>query len=390
MLDGLERETAIVTSNSTEEPVADALTGVDFDQVTMASDATGLADAVNAGGNNLIILSDAGGVIDLSSTEGQALLANQTLQGGGSTIKVRGRNTGVEVDFTAPGTRPTLFSDDTNEDRGVVTVADNTHLAGLNIRGSSGQNNPIDGNDGIKGDNAANVVIEQIDIRQMGDEGIQFVANNSDVHIRDVFISDVGDDGIDLDDIGNTNFMIENVELFDIGGGTGRGIDIGRGSSNIRLENATIVRAGDIGIGILGSSDVIVQNSLVDAAPAIGIFVSDDNSNLLIKNVAFTSPNLGSAIGLAENNSNVTIEEVTISNYTTGIDVFSTDNVINLNNTTFAGTFDNILQFGASGNVINGANNPNNATVTGSVCNDNGLGFTGTLEIGGLTFVNGC
>lgn len=390
MIDGLERETGIVTSSSTEEPVEDALTGVDFDKVTMASDAAGLNDAVNAGGNNLIILSDAGGVIDLSSTEGQALLANQTLQGGGSTIKVRGRNTGVEVDFTAPGTRPTLFSDDTNEDRGVVTIADNTHLAGLNIRGSSGQNNPIDGNDGIKGDNATNVVIEQTDIRQMGDEGIQFVANNSDVHIRDVFISDVGDDGIDLDDTGNTNFLIENVELFDIGVNSGRGIDIGSGSSNIRIEHATIVRPGDIGVGISGSSDVVVQDVLVEAARSIGIFLNDENSNVLINDVTIASGGFGTAIGVSGNNTNVNVEDVAISDGFAGIEFYDSGITINVSDTTFAGTIDTILLIRSPGNVINGANNPNNATVTGSVCNDNGLGFTGTIAIGGLTFVNGC
>ena len=71
---------------------------------------------------------------------------------------------------------------------------------------------------------------------------------------------------------------------------------------------------------------------------------------------------------------------------------FSTNNTIDINNTTFAGTIaGDVLNVGGANNVINGADNPNNANVGGFVCD--GLGnFTGTITIGNQTFVDsaGC
>ena len=105
MMDGLERDTDIVTTQSNQEGVSDALTNVDFDRVAFVQSGgsiTGTSAA--AGGNSLIIVK--GGQI----TGPQVLSKNQTLQGGASTIAVRGQRSGTVVGFTAPGSRPEIFA----------------------------------------------------------------------------------------------------------------------------------------------------------------------------------------------------------------------------------------------------------------------------------------
>ena len=60
-----------------------------------------LQGTINAAGQNSLIIATGG-----TLTGNVAIRRHQTLQGGGSTIQIRGRNTGAVVPFTAPARPP--------------------------------------------------------------------------------------------------------------------------------------------------------------------------------------------------------------------------------------------------------------------------------------------
>ena len=76
--------------------------------MVLADNAAGLAAGLAQGPNTLVIAEGGDGVIDVTTLGGLLMQHDQTLQGGGSTIRVAGVQSGTEADFTAPGSRPTI------------------------------------------------------------------------------------------------------------------------------------------------------------------------------------------------------------------------------------------------------------------------------------------
>lgn len=260
MVEGLERDTDIVTAKSKDETVVDNATGAAMNRVAIANSAATLQTAVANGGNTLIILQSAGANIDVSATDGQALQASQTLQGGGSTIQMRGSRSGAVAPFTAPGSRPTMVSSDTNAATGVVTMASHSHVAGLNIRGAGGVGTAAAGNDGIRGlNNLSRVAVQQNDIANMGGAGMRF-DNNNDVWVANNNLSNMNTDAISFE-AGNTAVITGNA-IRDTGA---EGIDLG-GSSLVpnTLIITNNVFAGSIGTEAFefdGAVDILLDGS---------------------------------------------------------------------------------------------------------------------------------
>lgn len=207
MTEGLERDTDIVTdtkatgttsSTTTREGVEDAATNVDFDRVATV-DGTGDLTTVSgtAGANSLIIADGSNG--DLNGPH--VLQGDQTLMGGGSTIQVRGVTSGIVVDFTAPGSRPTLTT--AAGPNTVLTLGgSNTHVSGIGIVGSTGN--------GILADGRSNTVVQNVSI-QGGRDGIHIQGAGGSMRIIDVTIAGQGDDGIEVSGSGQTVSVIDSA-----------------------------------------------------------------------------------------------------------------------------------------------------------------------------------
>lgn len=180
----------------TSENVLDDATDVALNHVTFATDAAELAAAIAAGGNRLIIAQNAGGAINLTAAGGQVLQNDQTLQGGGSTISVRGATTGTVVPFTAPGAAPTLINT-TNSP--VVTAASNNHIHGVTIQGA-GQGSGLGANSGILGQNgSSNVRVSQVTVSDVGGWGVRFQNNGSNLRILNSSVSNTGQAALSFD-----------------------------------------------------------------------------------------------------------------------------------------------------------------------------------------------
>ena len=111
-----------------------------------------LSDAVAAAGANSLVVLD-GSAGSFSEGDTTTLSSGQVVLGGSGTLAVVGADTGAQVTFSAPGTRPQVTGTDTAND--VFQIADDTVLAGLDIVG---------GNNGVYGDGVTGFTIRDLDV----------------------------------------------------------------------------------------------------------------------------------------------------------------------------------------------------------------------------------
>ncbi len=369
MLDSIQREDPLAQTNTTvdvnidvtREPGEDALTDVPFDRVALVgNNGTDLQAAIDdAGGNSLIIAN--GGAVNFQSVVFQD---NQTLMGGGGAILVRGQGTGNVMTFSAPGTRPTI------EALGFFNpgaiMANNSHIADLDIIGDGGRFDGVPGNHGVRGAGLTNVVVEQLNISMMGRNGISFDAG-TDLLIFGNNVSDVFSNGINIRD-DNTNVtildnVVSNVRI--------SGINVFDGNTNVTIAGNAVDDIGDDGIDFGNdNTNVIVANNTTSNTGDKGIDFDFDNTNLTIANNRVTNAG-GDGISFNDRNINVTVSNNTIVMSGDGGIVFDDDNT----DVTVMGN--NITDVG--GNGISFSDNNLAVTVANNVIsntNDDGIRFS--------------
>ncbi len=358
MIEGLERDTDIVTTQSEEENVFDTLTNVDFDRVGFVDGGGDVQGTLNDNGpNSLIILN--GGTTNGSVTVGPG----QTLQGGGSTINVTGRRSGTTANFKGLGAKPFLVQ---TLDQAVVTVNNNTHVAGLGITGA-GAGSGFGFNNGFAptGDGVFNVAITDTMIMDTGGPGIRFGNNHN-------------------------NITFSNVSMANVA----QAIEFDSNNSNVTITGNTI--SNSLGIAVFirnNNSSVTLSGNTISNALGPAVFFLDNNSSVMVS--GNTISNAGSDGIRLNGGNNITITGNTL----TSIDQDAIDvggaaaNTLTITDNTFAGTIgNNVVRFdGVVDTLLDGSGNQlaPGTVVGGSLCELDGGSFTGTLEIGNQTFVNG-
>ena len=288
MADRIERDVDIVIGQSSAEAVEDALTDVNFDQVAYVEDGGSITDTSTDSGDNTLIL------VNGTVSGAQELQGNQTLQGGGSTIQVRGLTTGAVADFTAPGLAAMLAAAISDN---LTLAGNNTHVAGLAIDG---------GNNGIRvSSNLDNIAITQTSI-------------SGQVQV-------VGDGGIGIDFLtGGSNIIIRDTTVTNT---EGAGISIGNNKSNVTISGTTVAGAGGSGIRFDdNNSDVTIAGATIDGADGDGISFGDQNTNVTIASATVTDAG-GDGIFFANTNTGVTIINNSITDASFQGIRFSSDNV---------------------------------------------------------------
>ena len=292
MQERIERDDDIITVQSGPEKVLDVLTDVRFDRVAYVGSSITTTSA-KAGDNSLLIAK--GGTI----AGPQVLQGNQTLQGGGSTIQVRGVKSGVVADFTAPGSRPTINGIAGTPD--LTLAGNNMHVVGFDM---------VEGMRGVvAGDNHRNIVLEQLNLFNIDDDGILFNDNNRDVTIKHVTIStDVNGDGIQINN-GNRNIRIYDVTLNNV---VNTGIQFGSNNSDVTIDGATLTQIGAGGISFLDNNrDIGIFNVAMSGVVGNGInFGSNNWASIAQTEVSNTS---GIGINFGSNNW-ASIAETEVSN----------------------------------------------------------------------------
>lgn len=304
MSEGVERDTDIVTSaaqtkstetmisvTQTTEAVEDAATGVDFERAVVVQNGDDLQSALTSAGANSLIIAQGGGADFGRVTVAQ----DQTLQGGASTIPVRGLTSGAVVDFTAPGARPTVaFAGPATAVTGgsaVVTLTgSNIHLAGFDVTGAGNIHTP--NNTGVYGgSNATNVVVEHVQISKVGDIGILFQDNNSNIRIAHNSITSIPGDGINFQ-FGNSDILVSDNTL----DGVGDGIVFQGGNTNVRVVDNRLSNIGDDAIGGMGGNQIEYSRNVFSGTIAdnlLDIFATNGNAYTGTDNVLASGLSVG-------------------------------------------------------------------------------------------------
>jgi len=272
MTDALERDTDIVaqqqasstsafSATAIEENVIDDETDVALDQVAFV-DGSNAGDLNAAGANTLIIADGGNGTIDGNHQLG----GDQTLVGGGATIRLRGASTGAVANFTAPGARPTLSG--AGGGNNLTLDGNNIHVAGVDIAGSG-----IAGSGIFATNRSSNIRIADTEIAGTGSHGIAFASNHSGVTITGSSVTNAGIMGIYFDQ-SNSNITIADTTVRDV---LTNGINFSSNNSAVTIVDTVVTDAGGSGISfITDNSDVTISNSIIgDADNGIEFYVDN-------------------------------------------------------------------------------------------------------------------
>ena len=251
---------------------------------------------------------------------------NQTLQGGGSTIQIRGVTSGIVVDFTAPGTRPEFVN---NTNAAVLTLSgSNTRVTGVTVEGTSGaglSNRGIFGNSGL-----TNVHIDNVIVERTGGIGIYFNNDNA-VAISGVTLRDTDGHGI--------YFQSRNT---------------------VSIQDTTIMRPGGSAVVLTTDNTATIVDSMFIDATDNGLLIYDGNQ-VTASRLTFDNPGLN------------------------GVGIVLSGNDLTLEDSIFTGTMQRGIRLIAAGQTLSGTGNiASGATFTDTMCSDVAGGHTGqiTLDIG--------
>jgi hypothetical protein len=111
MVDPVQRDVDIVTgSKATNEAAINTYNNETVSGVsTINANTSNIASAVTAAGvNSVVVVDGSNGTIIIPTSTNITMNNGQTLLGGGSSLLLRGANSGLQLTYTAPGTMPTV------------------------------------------------------------------------------------------------------------------------------------------------------------------------------------------------------------------------------------------------------------------------------------------
>lgn len=263
MTERIVRDVDIVAGESKREGVVSARTGVAFQQVIVVDGNTADAEGTieGAGDNSVVIADGQAGTITPADTID--MNTGQVLMGGGSSLAVRGANTGALATFRAPGTRGTL-SISAGSGVDLINGASNTRILGVDLVGTAGEAH------GIVLNNTTNVLIDHSTIITTG-TGLD---SSSGIQAFD------------------SQVMVNHSTLTTSGGTSGVGISSG-GTSQITVNHSTFTTSvgsggsGDAGIWSADNSQVTVNHSTFTTR-SLGILLFD-NSQITVNGGSITT-----------------------------------------------------------------------------------------------------
>ena len=257
-------DTENVIAQLGDEPMEDAVTGVQFNELIFVDGGTSIDPEPDIG-NKLIIATG-------QFSGPQVLGGNRTLLGGGATIRLRGLKSGTTRAYTAPGTQPTSASE---SGPGLRIEGDNVHVAGIRIR-TAGDHNGVSG-----GSDRTNVAIQQMHIEtdNSASRGIRFGENNATIRLMQNTVLTI-DDGVRFGD-NNRDVQITENTLTVSGGG--QAVRLGDDNDGIKAAGNAIRADGDKSQGVrLGADNTNVVLSLNNFGTVGGdIFVFAATGNRL-------------------------------------------------------------------------------------------------------------
>jgi inverse autotransporter-like protein with beta domain len=357
MMDRLERDTDIVVGLSKAEPVVDDLTGAFFNHIASVDASTNVQGTIDSTGqNSLIVAQGTNGNINTNV----ALQSNQTLMSGGTTIQVRGANSGTTTTFTASGSQAVITHAANSP---AITMNNNTHVAGMHMVGGAGG-----GNVGIFGTGISNV----------------FVTGNS--------IDNFGGTGISLSNLSSGTCMITQNVVLNAGADGIRAGSANDGTFTVDISGNRIENSALDGIQITNFDnshmDLKVSSNIVNNIGADSMRLDLQNNSSLSFVIAYNSFSNSPSDGLEfdiENNSSavgsIHDNQIASTTFGEGIEIDqdqSSSAIIRIYNNNIINSFADPLDLDLDDNAIgryqvynNSFNSPQPASIVDIDTNDN-------------------
>ncbi len=333
-------------------PVVNPNTGATYGDIYYATqggggtgsfaDPTSLSNAItSAGANGIVVVLGANGDV---TTAGVTLQNGQVLAGGGSTIGVQ-LSDGSTTNFLLSGTAGTI-----DGDPGVttVTLADNTLVTGLTLRGGTTvlDGNNVDGatftnltitdaTNGISIIGASNTSMSNLSFSNI--TGTSILLNNQGAVLSDITI-DGGTNGIVIaNNTGTTT--LNNISVSNV---SGDALTFTNNSGAINVNDYSATNTGDDAIVISGGgtfafSGTTQINGLGAGASSDGIDLSGtSNADLTFGDVDITGVGGGAGLNMAGADASVLMQSLDITGTgvtaSRGVDISGTQNgrVINI------------------------------------------------------------
>lgn len=277
-----------------------------FAQVDGATqDAAALQAALDAAGTGGVVLLTG----NLTAPGGILLNANQTLIGGGSTLKLRGASSGVEVDFTAAGGSGRI----TGADDALVEMAAGSTLSGISV-----ENTATGANDfAVVG--ASGAILDQVDVLSSAN-GVK-AAGTTGFTLQGGSVT--ANQGIALDLTNSTGIDVDGTEIVQ-NGASGLGIRADHAAGTIRNSSITTNGNGN------GLDDIDPS-----ARPAHAVTVNNSGSLSIDGNTITTNGTQANGIHVT-NSAGITISDnaITTNNYMSrGIHLLDSNSAVISGNT---------------------------------------------------------
>ena len=187
MVDRIVRDVDVVAHHQTiDESASFESNGIAISKAGVVNADDDLSDEVAfAGANSLVVVDGTAG--DVSASETTVLSPGQVVLGGGTTLNVVGRDTGLQAVFEAPGTRPTVTGVDASTD--VFEIDDDTSLVGLDIRG---------GYNGVSGESLTGFTLRDLNVSGATNDGFHLIGDINGTVSGNTATSN-GDDGFAME-----------------------------------------------------------------------------------------------------------------------------------------------------------------------------------------------
>ena len=368
------------------------------------ADPASLSNAItNAGANGIVVVLGANGEV---TTAGVTLQNGQVLAGGGSTIGVQ-LSDGSTTNFLLSGTAGTI-----DGDPGVttVTLADNTLITGLTIRGGTTvlDGNNVDGatftnltitdaTNGISIVGASNTSMSGLSFSNIS--GTSILLNNQGAVLSDITI-DGGTNGIVIaNNTGTTT--LNNISVSNV---SGDALTFTNNSGAINVNDYSATNTGDDAIvisggGTFGFSGTTEINGLGAGASSDGIDLSGtSNASLTFGDVDITGVGGGAGLNMAGADAAVIMQSLDVTGTgvtaSRGVDISGTQNgrVINIidgGNISNVGTGLVLGTNGASAAAPDAVFNWGGGTIGGTIYGLDGVGVNaanGSYALGTTSF----
>ncbi len=271
MVDPVQRDVDIVTNtgNPKTEAAINTYNNEVVSGVTKVNASTSnIASAVTSAGTNSIVVFDgSNGTITLPSSTSINMVNGQTLLGGGSSLLLRGANSGVQTVYYAPGSAPTLTGNVSFTSSSLINLADSTVIKGLTVAISG-----VPSARGISSTGAVNFTLTDtsIALNTINAKGVYIsggggtITNNTFFSTADFLI------GTAIYSTSSSALTISDntIQLTGANGPSqGNGIMLSDSAPNSRIIGNTFVLNGVSAIRLQDSPSSVISHNLISLDP---------------------------------------------------------------------------------------------------------------------------